>query len=132
MTIQNTNPIFIQRGLIGAAEISAANTGRDGTGTVVTILTGDLAGSRIDQILVVAEGTTTAGMIRLFLHDGTTFFLFEEITVSALTPDATTKAFSGSAAFTFPIILPDENWTLRASTEKAETFNVMAFGGHYG
>ena len=37
------------------------------------ILTGATLGTRVNRIQVVATATTTAGVVRLFLHNGTTF-----------------------------------------------------------
>ena len=118
------------RCVVAAAEISAANTNRDGTGTVVVVKTAGSDGSRIDLLRVVAEGTTTAGVIRLFIHDGTSFFLVKEILVTAVTPSTSTEVFSSEWVPTEPILLPS-GYSLRAATNNAETFNVFAFGGDY-
>ena len=53
------------------AQISAANTNRDGTGTLVTVSTGTTSGDRIEDIELCAAGTTTDGVVRLFIFDGT-------------------------------------------------------------
>lgn len=105
------------------AQVSTANTARDGTGTLATVFTAGTNGSRIDDITIVATGTTTAGMIRLFLHDGTNARLWREVAVSAITPSATVSPFS-SALGSLALVL-QTGWSLRASTEKAETFNIL-------
>ena len=130
MPSPNSAPRFIADVKSWAAEISAANANRDGTGTVVTVATAEAQGSRIDLVRVVAEVTTTAGMVRLFLHDGSTFFLVKELAVTALTASATVPAFETEWVPTEPLLLPS-GWTLRAATENAETFNVIAVGGDY-
>ena len=56
------------------AQISTANTNRNGTGTIGTVFTGAAGGSRIDDITITATGTTTAGVVRLFINDGTTSY----------------------------------------------------------
>ena len=104
-------------------QISTANTNRDGTGTVVTIFTAGSSGSRVDDIVITATVTTTAGMVRLFLNDGTNTRLWQEIPVTAITPSGTVQAFT----FTLlnqALILPN-GWSLRAATNNAETFNVF-------
>jgi hypothetical protein len=112
--------------------ISTANTNRDGTGTIGTILTAGASGTRIERIKVKATGTTTAGMVRLFLHDGSAAKLTEEIPVSAITPSATVESFEADVVFgdTNPLILPS-GWSLRASTHNAESFNVLAVAGDF-
>lgn len=104
------------------AQISTANTARDGTGTLATVFTAGTSGSRIDDVHIVALATTTAGMIRLFLHDGTTSRLWKEVSVSANTPSGTVAAFTASL-FNQNLILAT-GWSLRASTNNAETFNI--------
>lgn len=130
MASPNQTPRFVEDGKVWAGEISTANTNRDGTGTVATIVTAGAQGSRVDLIRSVAEGTTTAGVVRIFLHDGSTFFLVKEIIVAAVTPSTTVETSTLEWAPTEPIILPS-GWTLRASTNNAETFNIFVFGGDY-
>lgn len=103
--------------------ISTANTARDGTGTLGTVFTAGSSGSRIDDIVIEATATTTAGMVRLFLHNGTSAFLWKEVPVSAVTPSATVGTFS-SLLYNQALIL-QTGWSLRASTHNAETFNVL-------
>lgn len=119
----------------GIGQVSVANTNRDGTGTIATIFSAGASGSRIDAIDLKAVGTTTAGMIRLFIHDGTNARLLTEVPVTALTPSATLPSWeaqlnTNSMSQVLPIILPT-NYSLRASTNNAETFNVIAFGGDF-
>lgn len=82
------------------------------------------------MIRVIAKGTTTAGMIRLFLHDGAAYHFYEELVVAAITPSATVAAFDIEYIPTKPLVLPT-GWSLRASTEKAEAFSVLATGGNF-
>jgi hypothetical protein len=105
------------------AQATTANTARDGTGTLATVFTAGASGSRIDDITITATGTTTAGMVRLFLHDGTTARLWREVAVSAITPSATVSPFS-SLLGNLALVL-QTGWSLRASTHNAETFNVL-------
>lgn len=123
-----STPSFVSTPRADAVAISTANTNRDGTGTLGTVLTGSADGTRILQVDVKATGTTTAGMVRLFLHDGSTAYLLKEVAVTALTPSATVKGFHAVVEFE-NVLLPDSDWSLRASTHNAETFNVFAFGG---
>jgi hypothetical protein len=105
------------------AVISAANTARDGTGTIVNVETAGASGTRIDDIVIIATGTTTAGMVRLFLHDGTNARLWREVPVTAITPSATVQAFTATLS-SLALVL-QTGWSLRASTHNAETFNVL-------
>jgi len=127
------NPAYAATPKVSVGTISVANTNRDGTGTIGTVFTAGASGSRIDRAVISAVGTTTAGMVRLFLHDGATAKFYCEMAVTAITPSGTVKAFNGtfeavSTPTLFPLVLPT-GWSLRASTHNAESFNVTAIGG---
>ncbi len=128
----NTVPIFPLTPVIGAGQVSVINTGRDGTGTLATILTGGANGTRVHKITIHATVTTTAGMVRLFIDDLTNKRLWKEIVVTAITVAASTAAFDyvielyGEAALHLP-----NGYILKAGTEKGEAINVIAEGGNY-
>lgn len=103
-------------------QVSTANTNRDGTGTIATIFTAGASGSRIDDIYIAATGTVTAGVVRLFINDGTNTRLWQEILVTATTPSTTVQVWSATL-LNQALILPN-GFSLRASTNNAETFNV--------
>lgn len=111
---------------------ASANTARDGTGTLVTILTAGASGTRIERVKIKATGTTTAGMIRLFVHNGTAAFLLDEIPVLAITPSATVESFEGEIVYgsSSPLILPS-GFTLRATTHVAEAFHAIVIAGDF-
>lgn len=120
---------------LGTAPLATANALRDGTGAVATVLTAGSAGTRINAIKIKATATTTAGMIRLFINDGSFSRLLTEVPVAAVTPSATVATFEAAlseaaGALDIPLFLPAGH-SLRASTERAETFNVVAFGGDF-
>jgi len=131
------SPNFAATPRLGIAAISTANTNRDGTGTLGTVLTAGAAGSRIDSIVIQATATTTAGMVRLFIHDGTNARLYDEVPVFAVTPGASSPAWGTAlgnntplSSARYPLVLPNGS-SLRASTHNAETFNVHAIGGDF-
>ena len=106
------------------AQISTANTQRDGSGTIGTVITGAATGTRVDDLEIVATGPNSAGVVRLYIHDGTNARLWREVIVPATTPSVTVPVFSlriTDAA----VILQNASWSLRASTNNAETFNVF-------
>ncbi len=132
-----SSPNFAATPKLGIAAVSTANTNRDGTGTLSTILTAGASGSRVDGIVIQATATTTAGMVRLFLHDGTTARLYDEVPVLAVTPGASTPAWSATlgnnaplSSGRYPLMLPS-GFSLRASTHNAEAFSIHAIGGDF-
>lgn len=129
------NANFASTPRVGVGQVTTANTNLDGTGTIATIFTAGASGSRIDAINLKAVATTTAGMIRLFVHDGTNARLLTEVPVIAITPSSTLPAWeaqlnTNTMTQVLPIILPT-GYSLRAATNNAETFNVIASGGDF-
>ena len=117
-------------GTLTGARISTANTARDGTGTLGTILTGGTNGTRVDRVQWKATSTTTAGVIRLFLKDNQgspVTRLLAEALVSAITPSATVKSAEGEFVRTDgqPLVLVPAGWILLAGTHNAESFDVV-------
>lgn len=106
-----------------SAQVTTANTNRNGTGTIVSVFTAGSSGSRIDDIYIVATGTTTAGVVRLFISDGTNIRLWQEILVSAVTPSTTVSVWTAVLA-NQALLLPS-GYSLQASTNNSETFNVL-------
>lgn len=119
----SASPSYVGTPKTYQGQLTAANANRDGTGTVVTIATAGANGLRIDDITIKAQVTTTAGMVRLFIHDGTNYRLWKEVPVTAITVSATVAAFEASL-IDLALIL-ENGWSLRAATEKAEAINVI-------
>jgi hypothetical protein len=69
----NTAPIFSRTPAMGWGTITAANTAKDGTGTVVTIFTADaVEGSYVEGIKLKPLGTNVASVLRVFINNGLT------------------------------------------------------------
>jgi hypothetical protein len=89
----NTIPIFPLTPKVGfgSAALQTANTAKDGTGTVTTIMTAGSNGSRVDYVRVRATGTNTATVLRVFINNGSdptvaaNNVLFTEATIAATT-----------------------------------------------
>lgn len=120
-----TSPAFAATPRLAAVNVATANTNRDGTGTVATLITGASTGTRVAEIVVQARVTTTAGMVRVFLYDGTTYRFFDEIAIAAATVGANTKATRVSTTYS-NLILPSASWSIVVSTHNAESIDVTA------
>lgn len=115
--------------------VDTANTNRDGTGTIVTIFNTGPSGSLVTEITIKFRVTTTAGTIRLFIHDGVaTHKLWREVEIPANTVSASNAAYET----TFRPCDPDNDgfplragYSIGASTEKAEAANIIIAGGDY-
>lgn len=121
------DPVFAVTPRIATVNVATANTNRDGTGTVATLITGASTGTRIAEIVCQARVTTTAGMVRIFLHDGTNFFFFDEVGIAAATVSASVKGTRVSTTYN-NLVLPNASWSVRVSTHNAESIDVTALG----
>lgn len=121
------SPQFAATPRVATVNVSTANANRDGTGTVATLITGASTGTQIREIVVKARGTTTAGQLRIYLHDGTNFFIFDEITIAAATVSASVISTRVSTTYT-NLVLPSALWSLRVCTHNAESMDVTAMG----
>jgi hypothetical protein len=132
----STTPVFTKTPKIGIAVLGtfdASMTAPAGA-QVSTVFTAGADGSKIEEIVVEANATLAAGLVNLWLHDGSTLRLFDQVQL------ATTPAMSTTArGFRLPnqyanLVLP-AGWSLRAShtTTGNDTskLTVLAFGGDF-
>lgn len=121
---------------VGSANLTTADTSLTSPTTVGTIFTAGSSGSRIDYIDIQGVATTVAGLINLFIYDGTTYFLWQQVPVIAITSSTTAPAFnatlsSNSNANVMPLCIPT-GYSLRATTSVAQTgIRVTAYGGDF-
>jgi hypothetical protein len=90
---------------------------------------GTYKGLRIESITVKALVTTTSGMVRLFLYNGSNTRLITEIPVPAITASATEPSFEKKISLSgFHL---KAGWEIWASTEKNEAFAVTVEGNDW-
>lgn len=93
----NTAAIFPLTPVVSWANLTTANTAKDGTGTVATVYTAGTNGSRVDRIKVRALGTNVQTVLRVFVNNGgsnttaTNNSLYMERTIPATTLSETTE-----------------------------------------
>lgn len=123
------NPSFASTVRGTSVNISTADTSRTSPTSVGTVFSAGTNGSRIDEIDIIATGITTSNVVRLWLYSGSTYYLFQEVVVPAITPSTAQAVFSSTLTFN-NLMLPN-GWSLRATTNNAESYNVIAFGGDF-
>jgi hypothetical protein len=138
----NTNPIFSAKGAIqwSPAILIAANTAKDGTGTVATIFTGNNignnAGNFVQKLIARALGTNVATVLRVFINNGSVNTtaannsLIAEITL----PATTLSEVAAQPDFVLPFNLAiPAGYKLNATlgTAVAAGFALTAVGGEY-
>lgn len=121
---------------VGSALLTTADTSLTAPTTVGTVFTAGSSGSRIDYIEIQGVANTVAGLINLFIFDGTTYFLWQQVPVLPVTSSATSPAFtanlsSNANANFMPLSFPS-GYSLRATTSTAQTgVCVIAYGGDF-
>jgi hypothetical protein len=120
----------------GSATLTTADTSLTAPTTVGTIVTAGASGTRIDYIEIQGVATSVAGLINLFIYDGTNYVLWNQVPVVAVTSSTTAPAFaaylsSNSNSNIMPLTLPT-GYSLRAATSVAQTgVRVTAYGGDF-
>lgn len=132
----NATPVFVQSPLVGSATLTSPTpiTSRaniTGTTGLVALTPTSTNGKRIDWIRVVGKGTTTAGYVTVWLYDGTTSKVIDEIAVSAATVSATVTPAKTDQSYTGNGFNLQPSYQLYVSSTVAQDLNVYAFGGDY-
>ena len=68
----NINPVFGLTPKQAWATLTTANTAKDGTGTVSTVVTAGANGAIVQDIRAMPLGTNTASVLRVFANNGST------------------------------------------------------------
>ena len=113
------------------ASLAAAN--------IILLCPASTNGRRVDLIQVQGASSaitapTAAQLVDVWMWDGTTAFVIDQITVSLVTPSTTSPQFTGSKAYT-TLVLPAA-FRLYVSTSITTTasttaLSVSLFGGDY-
>jgi hypothetical protein len=122
-----TAPQFAVTPRIGSVSIATAESSYTAPTAVGTLITGAATGTRIAEIVVKMAATSAAAIVRIFLYDGTNYWLFDELTVAAATGSATVQTARVSNTYN-NLILPSASWSIRVTTSVAQTTHVTAFG----
>lgn len=109
-----------------SVNLTTANTNRNGTGTIVDIVTAGAGGADVYALYIAAQGTTTDGKIHLYIKDSGTYYYIGEYQVTGITPSTTVARYQLTISFTYLKLANAQ--ALAAATEKTETFTVTATG----
>jgi len=120
----------------GMVKISGANTSLTGSGTIDvdiwTVISSPTAGSNLGTLVktvnIKAAVSTTQGMVRLFVYDGTNTRLLKEIEIPPMTINAspgTDPSFETTIKLDYKL---KAGYSIRATTQVNETFHLIAEG----
>lgn len=99
------------------------------TGLVVLVATAT-NGKRVDNIIVKSKGTSLAGLLFLWVYNGTTSFLIDEIDLTALTPSTTAASMIAVKSYSW-LNIKAATESLYISTTVQQDLNVFASTGAY-
>lgn len=124
------NPSFIGTPRYEHVNVATANTAIDGTGTITTLITGASTGTRVLEINTQCAATSAAALVNLFIttNGGTTWRLFDQITITAATVGNTVKANRNLATYA-NLVLPNTSTSIGVTTTISQSTNVIAMGG---
>ena len=122
-----TSPAFAITPRISAVSIATADSSYTAPTNVGTLITGASTGTRIGELVVKSAATSAAAVVRVFLYDGTTYWLFDEITVAAATGSSTVQQARASTSYN-NLILPSASWSIRVTTSVSQATHVTALG----
>jgi hypothetical protein len=129
-----TSPSFAATPRIGSVSIPpSGGGGADSSytaptaGNVGTVITGASTGTRIAEIVVKCAASSSLAIVRIFLYDGTTYWLFDEVTIAAATGSNTVQQTRVSTSYN-NLILPSASWSIRVTTSVSQTTHVTALG----
>ena len=120
-------PAFAVTPRIGAVSIATAETSLTAPTAFGTVVTGVAAGTRIAELVVKCAATSAAAIVRVFLYDGTTYYLFDEVVVAAATSSSTGATTRVSTSYA-NLVLPSTSWSVRVTTSIAQATHVTALG----
>lgn len=128
-----TQPQFITTPKIGIANLTTGVTTRDGSASTTTVITAGASGTKVLSIVVKGEDNPADSIVILWLHDGTTLFMWREIYLGD-PADATNTVTGYYSRLTLDDCVLPSGWSIRATltvTPTAGDVNVIAFGGDF-
>lgn len=137
----NTAPIYTRQGDVqwpnAAVAVTAANTAKDGTGTIATAFVADATeGGFVQSIRFRPAGTNVATVARVFINNGSATtsaqnnVLRDEITLAA----TTLSEVAALATYELPLgiaLPPGYRLTVTLGTAVAAGYYISTIGGKY-
>ena len=113
-----TNPAFASTVNVGSGLVPATlDTSLTAPTNVTTIVTGGSLGMKVEELVFQGVGTTVASVVNVFLHDGSTYHLYDQVLVTAVTSSTTAIAFRTVRSYSN--LLVKSGWTLKVTNTVA-------------
>lgn len=123
-----TDPVFAATPAHGTALLGSAETNLQAPTQSSTVLTAGASGTKVEEVVVEATATslvatTVAGLVYLFIYDGTNYRLYDVVTVNANTASATVAPFRQRNVYANLVLKNGES--LRASQSIAGNASLL-------
>jgi hypothetical protein len=109
---------------------STADTSFTAPTHVTSLGSGGTSGTKITEIDITPAATVVAGLVNLFLYDGTAYHLLASVTITAATVSTTAAPVTQTLTFD-NLVLPASTWSLACSNTvsgNVSLVTVNAFG----
>jgi hypothetical protein len=93
---------------------STADTSWTAPSHVTSLGSAGSSGTKITQVDVIPAGTVVAGLVNVFLFDGTTYHLHESVAVAAYS--SSTTAAPVKQSYTYDNLVLPSGWSLAVTT----------------
>jgi hypothetical protein len=111
---------------------ATADTSSTAPTNVTTLGSAASTGTKISQIDVIPVGTTVAGIVNIFIYDGSAYHLLTPVTIGAATVNTTNAPLPQT--FTYDNLSLLTGWSLRCTTTvtgNESLVTVNAYGADY-
>lgn len=110
------------------AVATAGSTITPTTSSFVTLFTAGANGSKVEEITVIPTGTVTACTVRIYVYNGSNYYLRDVYTIAAYT-NSTTTAPTPTVVDYSNLELKSGDTLVASCTVAAEPLTANAFGG---
>jgi hypothetical protein len=136
MAVTPNSLVTPQAPVIGIATLTSptAITSRAniaGTTGLVSLTPTSNNGKRVDWLRIKSKGASLLGELFLWLYDGTTSYLFDEVDLTAITGSTTVDSLVADLSYIALGLNLPANYRLFVSVSVAQDLNVFAMSGDY-
>lgn len=134
------NPQFTTAGNTIPVQLTVANTGSDGSGSLTTIVTSASTGTRVDAVTFrngqATQAASSAMLGKIFLSDaaGANPRLVGEVTIAAATRSATVLGATTTFTFSPPLVMKSGQilyTCISVHASAADDTSAIAFAGDF-
>ncbi len=128
-----TAPSFAATPAVASALASGTlDTSLTAPTNVATLISGGTNGTKVEEVVFQAVGSSVAGVINLFLYDGSTYHLYDQFAVILQTSSTTASAWRATRSYANLIV--KSGWSLRFTVTIAGLQSIIkgtATGGDF-